>query len=264
MDLPIVALSADAMLGTKNRAIDAGMNDYLSKPIEVNELFKILFKWISPKAREINDIKKTVEFESKESIDTLCIKLRDFNVKQSLPRVSDKIQVYIELLKKFEETYKNFMSELQFSLEKSDKKTAKLRLHTLKSVAGNIGNMKISNLAAHLEKELDNDNNLIELKEWIELTNNISEAISEIELVEENKMIITDKLLDKADLEKELKELTELLENYSANSHDKFKILYGTLLNMGFSKEVTEIEKSIKEYKFPKAKELCMTILKAF
>ena len=182
-------------------------------------------------------------------------------MKQALPRVSEKIPVYIELLKKFEITYKNFIPELQYLLEKLDWKTIKLRLHTLKSVSGNIGNMKISNLAGILEKESDNMQNLIELKEWEELSYSISEAISEIQTVAENKMIMTEEILSNVDLEKELRELTELLENYSANSHDKFKILYGTLINLGFSKEVTQIEKNIKEYKFQKAKELCIIIL---
>ena len=158
-------------------------------------------------------------------------------------------------------TYKNFIPELQYLFEKLDWKTIKLRLHTLKSVSGNIGNMKISNLAGILEKESDNMQNLIELKEWEELSYSISEAISEIQTVAENKMIMTEEILSNDDLEKELRELTELLENYSANSHDKFKILYGTLINLGFSKEVTQIEKNIKEYKFQKAKELCIIIL---
>ena len=261
MDLPIVALSADAMVGTKEKVIKIGMNDYLSKPIDIVELFNILIKWIKPRKRERIEIKNTTREENSESINSLSIKLRNFNVKQALPRVSEKIPVYIELLKKFEITYKNFIPELQYLFEKLDWKTIKLRLHTLKSVSGNIGNMKISNLAGILEKESDNMQNLIELKEWEELSYSISEAISEIQTVAENKMIMTEEILSNVDLEKELRELTELLENYSANSHDKFKILYGTLINLGFSKEVTQIEKNIKEYKFQKAKELCIITL---
>lgn len=262
-DLPIVALSADAMLGTKERAINVGMNDYLSKPIDIVELFNVLIKWIKPQKREINENNNIVKEENIESINSLSIKLRSFNIKQALPRVSEKIPIYIELLKKFELTYKNFMSELEYLLEKSDWKTIKLRIHTLKSVSGNIGNMKISNLAASLEKELENNKNLKGLKEWEELSNSISEGIVEIQTVAENKIIMTEEVLSNADLKKELKELMELLDNYSANSHDKFKIIYGTLVSIGFSKEVSQIEKNIKEYKFQKAKELCVIILES-
>lgn len=67
--------------------------------------------------------------------------------------------------------------------------------------------MKISNLAGILEKESDNMQNLIELKEWEELSYSISEAISEIQTVAENKMIMTEEILLKG-LEKESRELT--------------------------------------------------------
>ena len=44
--IPIIALSANAMKGDKERCLAVGMDDYLSKPIEPNELFKVLNKWL--------------------------------------------------------------------------------------------------------------------------------------------------------------------------------------------------------------------------
>jgi len=44
--IPIIALTAHAMKGDKEKCFDAGMNDYLSKPIEPNELYRVLQKWL--------------------------------------------------------------------------------------------------------------------------------------------------------------------------------------------------------------------------
>ena len=44
-ELPIVAVTADAMPGTRERCLTAGMNDYINKPIKVDELAAILEKW---------------------------------------------------------------------------------------------------------------------------------------------------------------------------------------------------------------------------
>jgi len=52
--LPVVALTAHAMEGDRQRALDAGMDDYLSKPFKLAELTALLEKWASPPPRRVN------------------------------------------------------------------------------------------------------------------------------------------------------------------------------------------------------------------
>ncbi|MEE9233044.1 MAG: response regulator, partial [Nitrospirales bacterium] len=47
-DLPIIAMTAQAMTGDREKCLEVGMNDYVSKPIEINDLFSTLIKWIKP------------------------------------------------------------------------------------------------------------------------------------------------------------------------------------------------------------------------
>ncbi|WP_321491975.1 response regulator [uncultured Desulfobacter sp.] len=50
--LPIIAMTADAMIGVKEKVLEIGMNDYVSKPIEPDDLFQVLAKWITPEKQE--------------------------------------------------------------------------------------------------------------------------------------------------------------------------------------------------------------------
>ncbi len=48
-DLPIIAMTASAMVGDREKALDVGMNDYIAKPIDPDEMYKTMAKWISAK-----------------------------------------------------------------------------------------------------------------------------------------------------------------------------------------------------------------------
>ena len=48
-DLPVIAMTADAMSGDKQRALASGMNDYVAKPFVINEMFAVLSRWIGPR-----------------------------------------------------------------------------------------------------------------------------------------------------------------------------------------------------------------------
>ena len=52
-NLPIVAMTAQAMSRDRDACIEAGMDDYITKPIDINEFFSVLVKWIKPRERKI-------------------------------------------------------------------------------------------------------------------------------------------------------------------------------------------------------------------
>ena len=97
-ELPIIALTADAVIETRNKVFALGMNDYLSKPIDVDKLFSKLVKWLKIKNTFSVPQSSAGEPEMVENMKTI---LYDFKVEDALKRIGGNIGFYIQILNKY-------------------------------------------------------------------------------------------------------------------------------------------------------------------
>ncbi len=150
-ELPIVAMTANAMQQDKEKCIAAGMNDYVAKPIDPEELFKTLLKWIKPTHQhadtQMEQIDNVVITEEKNLpvIDGLDIEL-------GLKRVLDNKSLYLNLLRKYILSQENTSLKLREALNSADYTTAERIAHSSKSVNSNIGASDLEKMAADIEK----------------------------------------------------------------------------------------------------------------
>ncbi|MBF0103149.1 MAG: response regulator, partial [Desulfobacterales bacterium] len=137
-DLPIIALTAHAMTGEKEKCIESGMNDYVSKPIDTNELYRTLVKWIKP----IERISKPIESKPSD-IDNKTIEFPDslqgIDIVSGLKHIGGNRSLYIDILKEFLTEYRDVSQHIQAAIDKQEWTTAERLVHTLKGVSGNIG-----------------------------------------------------------------------------------------------------------------------------
>ncbi|MBF0573755.1 MAG: response regulator, partial [Desulfamplus sp.] len=99
--LPIIAMTAHAMTGAKEECIEAGMDDYVSKPIDPDEVYKVLVKWIKPKIRETeNKFIESVEIGETENkiVDSIgSVKLSEAIKPEEAQLAGEIKSEYIEL-----------------------------------------------------------------------------------------------------------------------------------------------------------------------
>jgi len=145
-DLPIVAMTANAMQGDRDRCMAAGMNDHVAKPIEPDDLWRALLKWIKPRQASAADLK-----EKPAEIVELPTKIDGLDMVNGLRRVLGKKPLYLSMLRKFVAGQKTVIAEIVQALEADLWDTAERLAHTLKGVAGNIGATALHQLAATLE-----------------------------------------------------------------------------------------------------------------
>jgi two-component system, sensor histidine kinase and response regulator len=156
--LPIIAMTAHTMTGDRDRCLDAGMNDYVPKPIDIEKLFSTLIKWIKPGERVIPDhLMAGTDEKSPEDKDPPLSDLPGISVNSGLKKVGGNRKLYRKLLSKFGQNHSDVAIDIKNALDKDDPETATRLAHTVKGVAGNIGASNLHLAASDLEAALRQD-----------------------------------------------------------------------------------------------------------
>ena len=154
-DLPIVAMTSHAMAGDREKSLEAGMNDHMTKPINPDQLFSTLLAWIKPGERTIpDDVLARRREKVAERDEWLPVEMPGIEVKTGLVRAGGNRTLYVDLLAKFRRDYADATSEIKSALDNGEHERAQRLVHTIKGVSGNIGALDLENAASELETAL--------------------------------------------------------------------------------------------------------------
>ena len=187
--LPIVAMTAHAMVGDREKSIEAGMNDHVTKPIDPEKLYRVLLKWIKPGDRKIPEKIKSRIKTKKEEGEIFIPELPEISTEIGLKRVGGNRRLYSELLFKFHCDYQTVTARLRDALAQNDMDLAQRLTHTMKGVSGNIGARELQKVATKLDAAIKNDN--------IELIKDILHAFdSKLKIVLNGLKPFVDKIIE--------------------------------------------------------------------
>ncbi|MEI6313963.1 MAG: ATP-binding protein [Syntrophus sp. (in: bacteria)] len=148
--IPIVAITAHAMEGEREKCIEAGMDDYLSKPIDPDKLYAILLKWIKPRARHIA-LSPDQHYENKTEEEILEA-LPGINIELGLKRMGGNKKLLMKLLVDFSRKYHGATDEMREGLMRGDIEYIRHYAHALKGLTGNIGATQLPLICGDLER----------------------------------------------------------------------------------------------------------------
>jgi signal transduction histidine kinase/DNA-binding response OmpR family regulator len=136
-DLPVIAMTANAMAGDREKVLAVGMNDHIAKPVHVDELFATLARWVQPKSPQAAG----PELETVTGLDASA----------GLKAVRGNEKLYRRLLVMFRQREAEFETRFRDARAHADTPAAVREAHDLKSVAGTLGMPEVQRAAQALE-----------------------------------------------------------------------------------------------------------------
>lgn len=241
-DIPIIALTAAAMIEDKQKALDAGMNDHLSKPIDMSELYKTIAKFckVDFTIQEVAQIP-----EKRDEILDIEYLQKNFSSKELINK----------LLKEFLQKMKSEFKDIGTLISHNDN-SAQLLLHTLKGLSGNLRANMLYEICQNIDTKYRRGQKIT--KSDIE---GLSVAIqSTIERIQESIFYEqSDALFEKQPYEETKKLFYDLRQRVSKSDMVESKQINSLLKNLSAivdASELAEWKKYIEELEYDKALEI--------
>jgi hypothetical protein len=144
-DLPIIAMTANALKGDREKCLAAGMNDYISKPVDRRELFRVLGKYLHKEESATGPATDSLEVPSIQGIDVYL----------GLERLGLPWAVFRNLLTEFVRNQRGIVLALGQAVQAADLEAIRNLSHSLAGAAGNLSAYKLAPAARSLERAAD-------------------------------------------------------------------------------------------------------------
>jgi CheY-like chemotaxis protein len=188
--LPIIAMTAHAMAGDREKSLKAGMNDHVSKPIDPEELYRTLEKWIGRSPGEVSGVEGREEevTETAPAEDTAKFpELDGINVDAGLKRLLGNKKTYRRILLKFHEDFQDAADTIKGVVSEEKYDEAGILAHSLKGAGGNIGAEELQGAAEALEMWFKDGKKGLPEPEYAQFSGELSRVLASLSSLSEEE-----------------------------------------------------------------------------
>lgn len=253
-DLPIIAMTADAMVGVQEKCLEAGMKDFITKPINPDRMLETIEKWIVRK-NNIPETKGGLPLKIKSGPEKIP-RMEGLNIEDGLSHLGGNTTLYNELLNKFLNKHENFIAELKNKISTGSDEEINRDIHTMKGMSGNLGMIRLHETCQKAEEYLKDDKR--------DKFNGILQSLeSEMNIVLQalRKNLVKNLNPNHQITLSKVKPLVDQMESLVRDSDPgALKVLKEIGNVNGYEKQFQQVKKFLENYDFDKALEFLMVI----
>lgn len=259
--IPIIAMTAAVFDKDRQAAINTGMNDHISKPIDTDVLLKSLLRHISPEVRNrVRNVALPVELAepARPPEAGLPESLPGFDLEAAKLRLMDDQPLLLQMMRRFLRDYQGFRAKLLATIAEGDFEAAMRLAHTLKGASGTIGAVQVQSAAAEAEAVLRDGMapDSMVMCDTLDATLELLErSLPEVRKEKASGPLQVQKALSK------LKSLEETLNRHGVVSDEEMLALNQCLGEMAGSAIVVELNDQIDRFDYSGAQESLKTLL---
>jgi len=261
-DIPIVAMTAHDTVRTKKECLAVGMNDFITKPLDIELLFSILIKWLAPRSQK--DGEKTDQpLPGPETI-TSCADLPDslpgINLAEGLGRLQSNKRLYLNLLTSFLNHYATVENEIAQTIQASDYRVVAVKAHTIKGAAANLSLVDVADSAGQLEEKAQGDDReeiLVALQRFMDRMAVARQSIRSLPNVgkDDDRSLPLAESMDMVALSSLFRELYLFLKNHDLRAATQFDLLKKQIKGREFDAELNRMEQMLANLDFVNARD---------
>ncbi|MGN7613453.1 response regulator [Magnetococcales bacterium HHB-1] len=261
--LPIIAMTAHAMAGDREKCLDKGMDDHVPKPTEPNVLYAALLRWIkSSPSSQWRDEEEVVQPLTTTDYGDLS-RLPGIDLDVGLRRVAGNDQLLRKLLLAFRHDYLDGVQRFEAMIQQNRLEDARRLAHTIKGTAGNLGAEALSKAAHALESDLKKQPDALPEKRIKDFTTAMTTVLDGIIVLDvQEPEAVLENVLQKIDFEKLIPLLDELeaLLNQGNSKAAMMLERITPLVGGEWVELMSSLEEQIDNYEFEEALETLQAI----